>query len=97
MAMALAVHARTELVREAPIAIDGNSKDSKVSGLYDIRNELKSALDNYIKDYVVKKEKTPEEYEQELISQMYRKNDRILKEFGWIIAWISFGLGFLQQ
>jgi hypothetical protein len=97
MAMALAVHARTELVREAPIAIDGNSKDSKVSGLYDIRNELKSALDNYIKDYVVKKEKTPEEYEQELIAQMYRKNDRILKEFGWIIAWISFGLGFLQQ
>jgi len=97
MAMALAVHARTELVREAPIAVDGNSVDSKVSGLYDIRSELKSALDNYIKDYVVKKEKTPEEYEQELIAQMYRKNDRILKEFGWVIAWISFGLGFLQQ
>jgi hypothetical protein len=97
MAMALAVHARTELVREAPIAIDGNSVDNKVSGLYDIRNELKSALDNYIKDYVVKKDKTPEEYEQELIAQMYRKNDRILKEFGWIIAWISFGIGFLQQ
>ncbi len=97
MAMALAVHARTELVRESPITVDGNSTDNKVSGLYDIRSELKSALDNYIKDYVVKQEKTPEEYEQELIIGMYRKNDKILKEFGWAISWITFGLFFLQQ
>ena len=79
----------------AILAIRGDSPKDNPEALQ--IGELKSALDNYIKDYVVKQEKTPEEYEQELIIGMYRKNDKILKEFGWAISWITFGLFFLQQ
>lgn len=83
MSMALAVHARSEMVREAPIGIEGGNTETKISGLHDIRSELKAGLDNYIREYVVQQEKSMEDYENEMLINLYRKNDKILKEFGW--------------
>lgn len=83
MSMALAVHARSEMIREAPIGIEGGTAETKISGLHDIRSELKAGLDNYIREYVVPQEKSMEDYENEMLVNLYRKNDKILKEFGW--------------
>lgn len=83
MALALACHVRNEMIREVPLGTDGNNMQSRVEGLEDIRNELRSSLDSYIREFVIEKEKTAEDFEHELILQQYRKQHNILKEFGW--------------
>lgn len=83
MSLAIAIHVRDETMRDNPLGAPSNGSGTKVDGLEDIRNELKNGLDNYIKDFIVEQEKSPEDYEQELLLSMYRKNDKILKEFGW--------------
>jgi hypothetical protein len=83
MSLAIAVHVRDETMRDNPLGAPSNGSGTKVDGLEDIRNELKNGLDNYIKNFIVEQEKSPEDYEQELLLSMYRKNDKILKEFGW--------------
>jgi hypothetical protein len=83
MSLAIAIHVRDEIMRDNPLGAPSNGSGTKVDGLEDIRNELKNGLDNYIKDFIVEQEKSPEDYEQELLLSMYRKNDKILKEFGW--------------
>jgi len=83
MSLAIALHVRNEIMRDNPLGAPSNGSGTKVDGLEDIRNELKNGLDNYIKDFIVEQEKSPEDYEQELLLSMYRKNDKILKEFGW--------------
>lgn len=83
MALALAVYARDEQMRATPLGAQSINSTSKIDGLEDIRLELKSGLDSYIKEFVTVKSKTPEDFENELMLQMYRKNDSILKEFGW--------------
>lgn len=83
MSLALAIHARDEQMRGTPLGAPNASGGTKVEGLDDIRNELKGGLDNYIKEFVVTQNKNAEDFENELILQMYRKNNAILKEFGW--------------
>ena len=83
MSLAIAIHVRDETMRDNPLGAPSNGSGTKVDGLEDIINELKNGLDNYIKDLIVEQEKSPEDYEQELLLSMYRKNDKILKEFGW--------------
>jgi len=83
MSMALAVHIRSESGRDIPIGLEGGGIQHKVEGLKDIRDELRSGLDRHIKDFIVQKEKTIEDFENELILQVYRKNEKLLREFGW--------------
>ena len=70
-------------MRGTPLGAPNASGGTKVEGLDDIRNELKGGLDNYIKEFVVTQNKNAEDFENEIILQMYRKNNAILKEFGW--------------
>ena len=62
MSLAIAIHVRDETMRDNPLGAPSNGSGTKVDGLEDIRNELKNGLDNYIKDFIVEQEKSPEDY-----------------------------------
>jgi hypothetical protein len=51
--------------------------------LGDIRSELRKALKESIIDRIAKKEKTVQDLENENILRLYRKQNALLKDFGW--------------
>jgi hypothetical protein len=84
MAIAIAVYARDQSVRDIPLGMvvsDGTAKAN--SKLDDIRQELRKGLKDDLLDRIRTKEKTAKDFENELLISMYRKKDSLLREFGW--------------
>ena len=85
MAMAMAIYGRDQTIRDIPLgtsAIEGNGAVRQAS-VADIRAELRKGLRESIFERVSKKEKTVEDLENENILKMYRKQNALLKDFGW--------------
>jgi hypothetical protein len=84
MALSLALYARDQSVRDLPLGspITESSGKSKTS-LIDIRAELRRGLKESVLDKIMKKEKTVEDLENENLLKLYRKQNALLKDFGW--------------
>lgn len=84
MALSLALYARDQSVRDLPLGspITESSGKSKTS-LIDIRAELRKGLKESVLDKIMKKEKTVEDLENENLLKLYRKQNALLKDFGW--------------
>lgn len=90
MSLAVAIHARDQNIRDIPLGMvvnDGLAKS--VNSVSDIKEELRRGLREDILDRVRIRERTTDDFENELLMNMYRKNNSLLKEFGWAIWWIS--------
>jgi hypothetical protein len=93
MSMAVAVYARDQSIRDIPLGMavtDGAGRSTNSAA--DIRTELRKGLKEDILDRLRTRERTADEFENELLMNMYRKNNALLKEFGWAIGWLVFAL-----
>jgi hypothetical protein len=79
MALALANFVRDEMYRDMPIGFEANEREPE--GLSDIRKELKDSLDSDIQNIFDNKNKENQDMEEYIA--MYRKNNSLLREFGW--------------
>ena len=62
-----------------PIGFEANEREPE--GLSDIRKELKDSLDSDIQNIFDNKNKENQDMEEYIA--MYRKNNSLLREFGW--------------
>lgn len=84
IAMALALYARDQSIRDIPLGMTaGESQTKTQANVADIRAELRKGLRESIIEKVLKKEKTVEDLENENLLKMYRKQNALLKDFGW--------------
>jgi hypothetical protein len=95
MAISIALYARDQSIRDVPLGTVATDQHTKTqTSLSDIREELRKGLKETIVNKVKKKEKTALDYEHEFILGAYRKQHQLLKEFGWMINWLSLiGIG----
>jgi len=84
MALCIALYARDQTVRDIPLGTNAAEIESKhQTSLIDIRNELRKGLKESMVDKIMKKEKTLQDYENEEILLLYRKQHDLIKQFGW--------------
>jgi hypothetical protein len=84
MALSLAVYARDNSIRDIPLGVSNLEMGGRSSpALGDIRSELRKALKESIIDRIAKKEKTVQDLENENVLKLYRKQNALLKDFGW--------------
>ena len=57
----------------------------------------RKGLKDDILEGIKNKEKTVDDFENEILINMYRKNNNLLKEFGWMIYWIILQLELLNS
>jgi hypothetical protein len=84
MALCIALYARDQTIRDIPLGTNAAEIETKhQTNLLDIRNELRRGLKESIIDKIMKKEKTLQDFENEEILLLYRKQNDLLKQFGW--------------
>lgn len=84
MSMAISLYARDQTIRDVPLGTNASEIRGKTQeSLSDIRDELRKGLKESIIDKITKKEKTAEDFEHDLILSMYRKQNDLIKTFGW--------------
>ena len=89
MAISVAVFARDQSIRDIPLGMAVNDGVGKsINSITDIRDELRKGLREDILDRMKTKERSADDFENELLMNMYRKNNSLLKEFGWAIGWL---------
>lgn len=84
MALAIALYTRDQTIRDIPLGTNASDIRSKTQeSLSDIREELRKGLKESLIDKITRKEKTAEDFENDLILSMYRKQNDLIKTFGW--------------
>jgi hypothetical protein len=84
MSIALALYARDQSVRDLPLGSPMiESSNRAQTNLADIRSELRKGLRESVLDKITKKEKTLEDLENENLLRTYRKQNALIKDFGW--------------
>lgn len=98
MAMAIAIYARDQSIRDIPLGMSTTETGTRIqNNAQDIRSELRKGLKDDILERIKNKEKTVDDFENEILINMYRKNNNLLKEFGWMIYWIILQLELLNS
>jgi hypothetical protein len=84
MALAIALYGRDQTVRDIPLGTSALEQNNiKKASIADIRAELRKGLKESIFDKITKKERTLEDLENENVLKSYRKQNALLKDFGW--------------
>lgn len=84
MALSIGIYARDQSIRDIPLGTNASDIRNKTQeSLSNIREELRKGLKENILDKITTKEKSAEDYEHDLLLQMYRKQNDLIKTFGW--------------
>lgn len=81
MALALANYVRDEMYKDAPVGYDTGEVKDQLSMVSDLRKQLREGLHGHINE--IFESNRLEKSESDAFISMYRKNDSLLKEFGW--------------
>ena len=81
MALAIANYVRDEMYKDIPVGFDNGESLSQMNMVSDLRKQLREGLESHVSN--IYENNKIEKNEADAFISLHRKNDSLLREFGW--------------